>query len=69
MKPIRAWAVASPDDEGGLVPYGNQHEWQYPVFYTKRELLAWKRRVIVLNRSRIVRVEIREVPRGGRKVR
>jgi len=61
----RAWACVWPDE--GLRPCGNGAQWQYPIFWTKREAASWKRESAERRPCHIARVEVREVPRGGRR--
>ena len=65
---IKAWAVLVPqtsdDQPGQLIPYGNGEQWQYPIFFNRREARAWRNKE-PWARGSVVQVEI-QVKRGTR---
>lgn len=40
MRTIQAWACLSKPGHN-LISYGNGHQFQYPIFYTRREARDW----------------------------
>jgi hypothetical protein len=55
-----AWGVLVADNSQTkkmLSPFGNGHEFQYPVFHTRTEAQNWYRRQLVAE-GRIVRVSM-----------
>ena len=65
MKPKIAWAVlnSTRDEEepGQLSAYGNGAQWQIPIFYSRREAIAWKREDQFARSGKVIRVEIRSL--------
>ena len=57
MKPVTAWAVLDHRDRE-LDAWSNDRQYQYPVFYSRKEARAWQREWPA-ERGKVVRVTIR----------
>jgi len=57
IEPVTAWAVLF---HGELGPWGNGHQFQYPIFFTRREAREWQRGHSWCGMTSIIRVIVKQ---------